>query len=136
MRSALASASGSCDRYAPDSSAWYSRERDTAIWMTAAASGARIHAMRNAKGPNALSRSSLPPKKNANLAMNVMAMPMPAAIEPMRMSWFATCDSSWASTPRSSRSSQIWRIPFVAHTAAWCSLRPVAKAFGCAMSET
>src|SRR2546429_9201855 len=31
FRRALASASGSWERYAPDSSAWYSRERDTAI---------------------------------------------------------------------------------------------------------
>ena len=35
LRRALASASGSWDRYAPDSSAWYSRERDTAIWIGA-----------------------------------------------------------------------------------------------------
>src|SRR5919204_560852 len=39
FRRALASASGSRDRIAPDSSAWYSRERLTAIWMIAAAVG-------------------------------------------------------------------------------------------------
>ena len=33
--SALASADGSRDRKAPDSSAWNSRERDTAIWISA-----------------------------------------------------------------------------------------------------
>src|SRR2546427_11378020 len=46
--SALASASGSWERYAPDSSAWYSRGRETAIWINAAAMAARIQAMSEA----------------------------------------------------------------------------------------
>jgi hypothetical protein len=65
-----------------------------------------------------------------------MLIPMPAAIDEIKMSRFATCESSWARTPRSSRSSRIWRIPFVTETAAWLGLRPVANAFGWAMSLT
>ena len=38
----MASASGSWISSAPDSSAWYSRDRDTAIWMIAAAIGTAI----------------------------------------------------------------------------------------------
>ena len=68
--------------------------------------------------------------------MNVIDMAMPAAIEPIRMSRFVTWDSSWASTPLSSRSSMICRMPLVTDTAAWCGFRPVAKAFGCVMSLT
>src|SRR5204862_8167033 len=87
LRSALARASGSCERYAPDSSAWYSRDRDTAIWINAAAMGARTHAMIRANGPRGLFRSSrLPPKKKANRARKVIDMAMAAAMDPMRMS--------------------------------------------------
>jgi hypothetical protein len=75
--------------------------------------------MRNANGPNGLFRSSRPPpKKNANLARNVMAMATPAAIDPIRMSWFSTWLSSWDRTARSSRSSTIWSSPRVTATAA------------------
>ena len=42
LRSALARASGSSVSSAPDWSAWYSRDRLIASWITAAASGARI----------------------------------------------------------------------------------------------
>ena len=80
--------------------------------------------------------SSSPPKKNANRARNVMLMPIAAATEETRMSRFATWDSSWARTPRSSRSSRICRMPRVTATAACSGLRPVANAFGCIMSET
>ena|SRR5207249_6298189 len=93
--------------------------------------------MRKAKGPSGLFRSSrLPPKKKANLARNVIDMAMAAATEPIRMSRLVTWDSSWERTPRSSRSSRIWRIPLVTETAACCGFRPVAKAFGWAMSLT
>jgi hypothetical protein len=93
--------------------------------------------MRNANGPNALSRSSrAPPNQNAIRARNVIAVPIAAAIEPTRMSRFATWESSCASTARSSRSSRIWRIPRVTETAAWPGPRPVAKAFGWSISET
>jgi len=53
-----------------------------------AASGARIHAATMANGPMGLLRLSLPPpKKKANRTRNVIDMAMPAAIEPIRMSW-------------------------------------------------
>ena len=80
--------------------------------------------------------SSPPPKKNAKRESSVMLMPIAAATEPIRMSRFRTCESSCASTPRSSRSSRICRMPFVTATDACCGLRPVANAFGCIMSET
>ncbi len=104
----------------------------------AAAMGARIII---AIAPNALPPSpSLPPPKIApHIAMrarNVMPSATAAATEPMRMSRFFTCDSSWASTPRSSSSSSNGRIPCVTHTAARCGLRPVANALGCISGET
>ena len=46
--------------------------------------------MRKANGPNGLLRSSPLPKNRANRAMNVIDMAMPAAMDPIRMSWFAT----------------------------------------------
>ena len=105
--------------------------------MSAAASGARIQASRKAKGPKAPSRlSRLPPKKKANRARNVIDMATPAAIDPIRMSRLVTWDSSWARTPRSSRSSRIWRMPFVTDTAACWGFLPVANALGWAMSLT
>ena len=79
--------------------------------------------------------SSLP-NQNANRARNVMDIPIAAAIEEIRMSWFATWESSCARTPRSSRSSRICRMPFVTATLAFSGFRPVAKAFGWVMSET
>ncbi len=136
FRSALASASGSCERWAPDSSAWNSRDREMAIWIRPAARGATIHEMRKAKGPNELFRSSLPPKKNANRARNVIDMAIPAATDPIRMSWLVTWESSWERTARSSRSSTIWSRPLVTATAACCGFRPVANAFGWAISLT
>lgn len=51
------------------------------------------------------------------------------------MSRLYTCDSSWARTPRSSRSFRIRRIPVVQQTAACCGSRPVAKALGEAVGE-
>ena len=60
--SALASADGSRDRNAPDSSAWNSRERDTAIWIRPAAIGARIHATSATIG---FPPSSSPPNQSA-----------------------------------------------------------------------
>ena len=76
------------ERKAPDSSAWYSRERETAIWMIAAAIGATSHARSRKSGfpPS----SSPPPKNSANWAMNEIEVPMPAAIEEIKMSRFAT----------------------------------------------
>jgi hypothetical protein len=133
----LASASGSCESNAPDSSAWYSRERDTAIWMIAAAMGARSQAKSSPNSPNGLPlRSSPPPKNSAKRARNVMLIPMPAATEEIRMSRLATREISWARTPRSSRSSKSCRMPRVTETAACSGFRPVANALGCCISET
>ena len=39
-------------------------------------------------------------------------------------------------TPRSSRGVSIATMPLVTHTAAFCGLRPVAKAFGCGVGLT
>ena len=65
-----------------------------------------------------------------------MLMPIAAAIEEIRMSRLATWESSCASTPRSSRSSRICRMPRVTATDACSGFRPVANAFGCIISET
>ena len=73
VASALASASGSRDRNAPDSSAWYSRERETAIWIINAAIGASTHATSATKPPELLSS---PPNQNAIRARNVIAAPI------------------------------------------------------------
>ncbi len=102
--------------------------------MIAAAIGAISHA--SSRNSGFTPSSSPPPKNSANWAMKLIEVPMPAAIDEIKMSRFATCESSWASTPRSSRSSRICRMPFVTATFAFVGLRPVAKAFGCTMSET
>jgi hypothetical protein len=47
---------------------------------------------------------------------------------------WATWDSSWASTPSSSRSSRRDIRPFVAQTTARCGVRPVANALGTSVS--
>ncbi len=89
--------------------------------------------------PPLRSRPSPPPKMAANCAIRASTMMAPAivaAIVPIRMSRFPTCDSSWAMTPSSSSSSIIWSSPCVAATAACCGLRPVANAFGCAWGIT
>ena len=72
----------------------------------------------------------------AMLATKVMPSATVAATELIRMSRFRTCESSWASTPRSSSSSSTWRMPWVTQTAAWLGLRPVANAFGCISADT
>src|SRR3972149_1551700 len=77
----------------------------------------------------------------ANVAMRattMIAAAMVAATELIRMSRCLTWASSWAMTPSSSRSSRIWRIPWVTATAACDGLRPVAKALadGFGMMET
>ena len=123
---------------AAEASASYSRLRLIAIWMSAAAMGARI-TMRIA--PNGLLRSSErpPPKIMANWAMlatNVMPMATAAATDPMRMSRLRTWESSWASTPRISSQSRICSRPWVTQTAALSGLRPVANALGCGLGDT
>ena len=129
-----ANPSGSPLIRAPVLSAAYSRVREMAIWMTVAASGARI-AMTSIPSMPPPSSSSLrwnPPKMAAHCAMLAIIMMTPArvaAIELIRMSRFWTWASSWASTPVSSRSDMMRRMPSVTATAACCGLRPVANAF-------
>ena len=65
-----------------------------------------------------------------------MAAARVAATEPIRMSRFLTCESSWASTPSSSSALSSLRIPCVTATAAWLGFLPVAKAFGASSGRT
>ncbi|COW14462.1 Uncharacterised protein [Mycobacterium tuberculosis] len=71
MRNADANASGSPVRTAPDSSAWYSRDRDTAIRITVAAIGPSSATRSSAKG---LALSRLPPNMPAHMAMLASAV--------------------------------------------------------------
>ena len=74
---------------------------------------------------------------NQAICANIVIMPASAAAtDEMRMSRLYTCDSSWPMTPRSSRGVSMPRIPSVTQTAAFCGLRPVAKALGCGVGET
>ncbi len=59
----------------------------------------------------------------------------PATVITATSRW-ATCDSSWASTPSSSSGSSRRSRPVVTQTTAFCGLRPVAKAFGMSLSAT
>ena len=52
------------------------------------------------------------------------------------MSRFFTWDSSWARTAAELALVQDRRMPFVTATFALCGFRPVANAFGCAISQT
>ena len=59
-----------------------------------------------------------------------MAPASVAAMVMVSVSRFLTWESSWASTPLSSSSLMMRRIPSVTATAACEGLRPVAKALG------
>ena len=92
------------------------------------------------RAPMALPPSRLlpfpPPPPNiaphiAIRARNVIPMATAAATELVRMSRFRTWEISWASTPRISSQVRYCMIPLLMQTAAWCGLRPVAKALGC-----
>ena len=131
MASALASASGLPLISAPPRSAEYSRVRLIVIWMSIAASGAKITARIIPSTPAPLSRLRPPPKKKPNCASIEMAPATVAATVIVRMSRFLMWASSCAITPSSSSRSRSCRMPVVAATAAFSGLRPVAKAFGC-----
>jgi len=138
LASAWASGSPSPISSAPERSAWNSRLRDRASCSRAAASGARISMASSSKMFWPWSRpwpNSSPPHA-AMRASSVMAMAIVAATDAIRMSRLRTWLISWASTPRSSSHVQICRIPAVTATAAWCGLRPVAKALGCWAGDT
>ena len=97
------------------------------------ASGARIIIAIDTMGFGR-SSPSRPPKNMPKLASIEIAPATVAEIVEIRMSRFFTCASSWAITPRSSRSDSMRMMPVVAATAAFSGLRPVAKALGCASS--
>ena len=99
---------------APVRSASNSRLRLSAIWRTAAASGARRTRTSRASGLGLSSSPPPPPNMAPHMAMRatkVMPMATAAATEPMRMSRLPTWLSSWASTPRSSSQSRTLRMP-------------------------
>ena len=64
-------------------------------------------------------------------AIAAIAAPIMAAIVVTRMSRFATCAISCASTPLTCSRGRYRSSPSVTATAAFFGLRPVAKAFGC-----
>ena len=80
--------------------------------------------------PSGLSRLSPPPNQKAMRASIVRAAAIIAAMELIKMSRLLTWASSWASTPSSSSTVRISRIPVVTATAAFFGERPVAKALG------
>src|SRR4030095_6186955 len=98
-----------------------------AIWISMAAIGARMTISRAAIGLPPSSSSPMGTKM-ARWATQVMTAPMVAATEEMRMSRFCTCDSSWASTPSSSRRSRMGRMPWVTATAAASGVRAGGEA--------
>ena len=113
-------------------SATYSRWREMAIWMIAAAIGARMIVARVPTIPSGLSSS--PPKSRENwrkFAMAEMAPATIAAMLAMRMSRFLMWPISWARTPSSSRGGSACMMPWVTAIAACLGLRPVANALGC-----
>ena len=137
LRNAEASASGSCVSIAPSSSASNSRVRDSDNWISIDAIGAsRLIARRPIIPTPPLSRRFPPPKNSSACATVVITPPMAAATDVVRMSRLYTCMSSCPSTPRSSRSFRIARMPSVQHTAALFGLRPVANAFGVNVGAT
>ena len=69
LRSADASASGSPDSSAPDSSAWYSRDRETASRITVAAIGPSSETRIRARPLGPPPFRFPPPKAPANIAM-------------------------------------------------------------------
>ena len=60
----------------------------------------------------------------------VIAPAMVATTVMISVSRLPTCAISWAMTPASSSRVSMWRMPVVTATAAFCGLRPVAKALG------
>ena len=130
MSSAEASACGSPEISAPPRSASNSRARLIAIWISEAAIGARIATSSPTIGLAGRPSLSRGLKNIAKLASIEIAPAIVALTVEIRMSRCFTWASSWAITPRSSRSDSTRRMPVVAATAAWSGLRPVAKALG------
>ena len=110
------------------SSAPYSRVRLIASWTSIAAKGATITARIIA---SMLPRLSLPRKNRPKLASIEIAPAMVAVIVMTSVSRFFTCAARAPSPPPPRRGSSMASRPVVAATAAFCGLRPVAKALGC-----
>ena len=137
LRRALASASGSWVSAAPDASAWYSRLRLIASWISVAAIGPRISRSSAPRKPPPSSSSELPSGMNHASCASIVIIPASApATDEMRMSRLYTWDSSWPMTARSSRGVSICTMPSVTATAACRGLRPVANALGCGVGLT
>jgi hypothetical protein len=85
-------------------------------------------------GPRPPPRSRDPPKNIAKLPSIAMAPAIVAVIVMISVSRFFTCASSCAITPATSSGDSWVSSPVVAATAAFCGLRPVAKALGCGLS--
>ena len=113
----------------------YSRVREMASWITAAAKGVSTSIRIPANGLFRRSSRS-PPNQKANRAMTEMIPAMPAAMVLIRISLCFTWLISWPSTPATSRGVSISISPVVTQTAACSGFRPVAKALGSAVSTT
>src|SRR3989344_2084335 len=136
---AEAKPSGYLVRSAPEASARNSRLRETASWMSCAASGAKIIEATNAIRISGLllRLRSPPPKWLMCIAVLASTEIMPTSTTTTvitRISLLPTCASSCAMTPSSSLLSITASSPVVTVMTA-CSLsRPVANALGCESS--
>lgn len=130
-----ASQSGFPQISAPRRSAEYSRVRLTAICTIMAANGATTMATITPMKPSGLLLlSRLPPKNRAKLPSIEIAPASVATMVMVSVSRFCTWASSCAITAATSSCDRRLSSPVVAATAAFCGLRPVAKAFGWSLS--
>ena len=129
LRSAEASASGSPVRLAPSSSASYSRVRLIAICIRPRRSG-RGSAARSSRSGSAGPRRRRRRRTARSWAIKVMMLASAGATDEVRMSRLYTCMSSCPSTPRSSRSSRICRMPSVQQTAAFARVAAGGEGVG------
>ncbi len=128
LSSAEASHRGWPQISAPSRSAAYSREREIAIWITAAARGAT---RTSSSVTTMLGRSRPPPNIRPRLTIEEIAPAIVAATVMVSVSRLRMWASSWAMTPASSSRERICMSPVVTATADRAGLRPVAKALGC-----
>ena len=128
LANAEASLSGWPEISAPMRSASYSRVREIAICTSPAANGATNIATSRPIPPP---RPSRPPANIIMLPSMAMAPASVAVTVMVSVSRWRIWASSWAITPASSSRSRVRKSPCETATAAFCGLRPVAKAFGC-----
>src|SRR5207244_129293 len=120
--SAAASECGAWASWAPLASARYSRAREMASWISIAAGGATMIITRASSPllPSSPSSRRKPPNSIAHCAILATIITAPASVAAMalvRVSRFRTCESSCASTPRSSSRVRRRSMPRVAATA-------------------